>query len=92
MYTIHSQNTFSVGPLPQFWLPGGGLGGEVSLAERGAACITNVADAVIVKGERDEKKLAFVCVKGVADAGLSGFPKKMYDFVFDNLFSYTQKQ
>ncbi|WP_250696148.1 RHS repeat-associated core domain-containing protein, partial [Escherichia coli] len=71
---------------------GGVLGGEVSLAERGAACITNVADAVIVKGERDEKKLAFVCVKGVADAGLSGFPKKMYDFVFDNLVSYTQKQ
>ncbi|EIF5926114.1 RHS repeat protein [Salmonella enterica] len=68
------------------------LGGEVALTERAAACINDVSNSAIVDGERDKKELLLTCAKSATDAGLPEIQKKIYDFLFDSLFSYSQKQ
>lgn len=68
------------------------VGGEVPLAERASGCITDMANSAIVDGNKDSKQLVLTCIKGAADIGFPNVQKKMYDFVFDNFFSYSQKQ
>ena len=68
------------------------VGGEVPLAERASGCITDMANSAIVDGNKDSKQLVLTCIKGAADIGFPNVQRKMYDFVFDNFFSYSQKQ
>ncbi|HAS1185563.1 TPA: RHS repeat protein, partial [Enterobacter cloacae] len=73
-----------------------GLGGmsfaAASVAEKGSACIKDVAESMIKEGERDPKNLALSCSKSFINEGSSNFQNKVSDYLIDVLSSYKQKQ
>ena len=73
-----------------------GLGGmnlaAATVAEKGSACIKDVADAMIKDGEREPKKLLLTCSKSFINEGGSDYQSKMLDYLIDTLSSYEQKQ
>ena len=66
--------------------------GVATVAEKGSACIENVANSMIKDGERNPKNLALICGKSIINKGSSKFQNKVSDYLIDTLLSYEQKQ
>lgn len=66
--------------------------GVATVAEKGSACIKDVAESMIKDRERDPTNLALTCVKSFINEGNSSFQGKASDYLIDSLFSYKQKQ
>jgi RHS repeat-associated protein len=66
--------------------------GAATAAEKGSACVKDVAESMIKDGERDPMNLVLTCSKGFINEGSSGFQGKVSDYLIDTLFSYKQKQ
>ncbi|PAN67335.1 hypothetical protein CIW68_21985, partial [Enterobacter cloacae] len=70
-----------------------GMGfGVATVAEKGSACIKDVAESIIKDGERDPKKLALTCGEGFINEGNSSFHGKATNYLVDILSTYEQKQ
>lgn len=67
-------------------------GGTVSLMDRGAACISDTVNAIIVDKEKDPGHLALTCGKAFINKGGDDFQSKVSDQLIDMLYSYEQKQ
>jgi hypothetical protein len=62
------------------------------VADKGSACIKDLAESIIKDGERDPKNLALTCGKGFINEWGSSFQSKVSDYLVDVLSSYKQKQ
>ena len=76
----------------------GGLGGlnlgvsTVSFMDRGAACISDTLNSIIIDKEREPGLLALTCGKAFINKGGTDFQSKVSDQLIDMLSSYKQKQ
>jgi RHS repeat-associated protein len=66
--------------------------GMATVADKGSACIKDLAESLIKEGERDPQNLALTCGKAFINEGISGFQSKVSDYLVDVLSSYKQKQ
>ncbi|EQB9990437.1 RHS repeat-associated core domain-containing protein, partial [Citrobacter amalonaticus] len=66
--------------------------GVATIAEKGSACVKDVAESMVKDGERDPTNLALTCGKGFINKGSSGFQGKISDYLIDTLISYEGKQ
>lgn len=69
-----------------------GAATPITIADRSAACINDVANALIVEGENDAKNLTLTCAKSFFNKDSGFLQGKVSDFLIDSLFSYKQKQ
>ena len=70
-----------------------GLGmGTVSVTEKGAACIEDVANSMIIDGEIEPKTLMLTCTKSFINKGSTSFQGKVSDYLIDLMSSYSQKE
>lgn len=65
---------------------------SVVAVEKGSACIENTAKDMIIKQERDPKKLALTCAKSFINKGSSKLQGSWSDYLIDSLTSYSQKE
>lgn len=63
-----------------------------TVAEKGSACIKDVAENMIKDGEREPKNLLLACGKAFINEGGSDHQNKMVDYLIDTFSSYEQKQ
>ena len=66
--------------------------GVATVAEKGSACIKDMAESMISEGEKDPKNLALTCGKSFINEGGSSFQGKASNYLIDILSSYKQKQ
>ena len=69
-----------------------GVATSINVAERSAACIEDVANALIVEKETNVKDLALTCTKSFLNKNAGFFQGKVSGFLIDSLSSYSQKQ
>lgn len=69
-----------------------GTDSSIEVVERGAACVNDVASALIVEKETDIKSLTLTCTKAFLNKNSGFFQEKTSDFLIDSLSSYSQKQ
>ncbi|MBT1727500.1 RHS element core protein [Enterobacter quasimori] len=69
-----------------------GAATSIEVVERGAACVNDVANALIVEKETNIKNLTLSCTKAFLNKDSDFFQGKASDFLIDSLFSYNQKQ
>ena len=62
------------------------------VVEKSGACIEDVANEIIVEGNRNPKDLSLVCVKSFLNKGSSTIQAKWSDFLIDSLSSFSQKE
>ncbi|EMV7411193.1 RHS repeat protein [Enterobacter soli] len=69
-----------------------GTASSIEVVERSAACVNDVASALIVEKETDMKNLTLTCTKAFLNKNSGFFQGKISDFLIDSLSSYSQKQ